>query len=205
MLKLLSEKSFEKISVNEICEISNFPRATFYNYFDDKYDLLNYCWYVIAQEIQVDQAPEAVSNKSLIIYFDRLYDVFKSHAQLLNNILQYNDFSGQLGNSFINYFKNKMQEIFTTSIDYSKLGLPVELVADHCSETVILVLKWIFWNTKLLIKRWPMNIWKSCLILMNSFETWTWSQMLNDYIVTCSKQIWPCFSWKMSFGKQHLL
>ncbi|APR06364.1 Bacterial regulatory protein, tetR family [Lentilactobacillus parabuchneri] len=144
MLKLLSEKSFEKISVNEICEISNFPRATFYNYFDDKYDLLNYCWYVIAQEIQVDQAPEAVSNKSLIIYFDRLYDVFKSHAQLLNNILQYNDFSGQLGNSFINYFKNKMQEIFTTSIDYSKLGLPVELVADHCSETVILVLKWIF-------------------------------------------------------------
>ncbi|MSE22511.1 TetR/AcrR family transcriptional regulator, partial [Lactobacillus parabuchneri] len=120
------------------------PRATFYNYFDDKYDLLNYCWYVIAQEIQVDQAPEAVSNKSLIIYFDRLYDVFKSHAQLLNNILQYNDFSGQLGNSFINYFKNKMQEIFTTSIDYSKLGLPVELVADHCSETVILVLKWIF-------------------------------------------------------------
>ena len=80
----------------------------------------------------------------MIIYFDRLYDVFKSHAQLLNNILQYNDFSGQLGNSFINYFKNKMQEIFTTSIDYSKLGLPVELVADHCSETVILVLKWIF-------------------------------------------------------------
>ncbi|KRK87153.1 TetR/AcrR family transcriptional regulator [Lentilactobacillus sunkii] len=144
MFKLLSEEPFERISVNKICDISNFPRATFYNYFDDKFDLVDYCWYVIAQEIEVDKATEVKSNQSLIIYFDRLYDVFKNNRHLLDNILQYNEFSGQLVNSFVNYFKDKMQTILSGSIDYSKAGLPVELIADHCSETVILVLKWIF-------------------------------------------------------------
>ncbi len=143
MFELLSEEPFEKISVNKICDISNFPRATFYNYFDDKFDLVDYCWYVIAQDIEVDKVTKVKSNQSLIVYFDRLYDVFKSNQHLLDNILQYNDFSGQLVNSFINYFKDKMQEILSKTIDYSKTGLPVELIADHCSETVILVLKWI--------------------------------------------------------------
>ncbi len=144
MFELLSEEPFEKISVNKICDISNFPRATFYNYFDDKFDLVDYCWYVIAQDIEVDKVTKVKSNQSLIVYFDRLYDVFKSNQHLLDNILQYNDFSGQLVNSFINYFKDKMQEILSKTIDYSKTGLPVELIADRCSETVILVLKWIF-------------------------------------------------------------
>lgn len=144
MINLLSKEPFEKISVNKICNISNFPRATFYNYFDDKFDLVDYCWYVIAQEIEVDKVTELKSNKTLIIYFDRLYDVFKDNQPLLDNILLYNDFSGQLVNSFVNYFKNTVQEILEQSIDYSKTWLPVELMADHCSETVILVLKWIF-------------------------------------------------------------
>ncbi len=122
-----------------------FPSSPlFYNYFDDKFDLVDYCWYVIAQDIEVDKVTKVKSNQSLIVYFDRLYDVFKSNQHLLDNILQYNDFSGQLVNSFINYFKDKMQEILSKTIDYSKTGLPVELIADHCSETVILVLKWIF-------------------------------------------------------------
>lgn len=144
MLELLSQKSFEHISVNEICDISNFPRATFYNYFDDKYDLVDYCWYTLAKEIQVDKVTKVESDRALIIYFDRLYDIFDKNKHLLNNILQNNQFSGQLVNSFINYFKNTMQKIFRKAIDYSKYDLPVELMADHCSDTVLLVLEWIF-------------------------------------------------------------
>lgn len=75
MLELLSQKSFEHISVNEICDISNFPRATFYNYFDDKYDLVDYCWYTLAKEIQVDKVTKVESDRALIVYFDRLYDI----------------------------------------------------------------------------------------------------------------------------------
>ena len=38
MFSLLCEKSFEEIAVGELCEKAMLPRATFYNYFDDKYD-----------------------------------------------------------------------------------------------------------------------------------------------------------------------
>ena len=41
MFTMLSEKNFEEITVGELCKCANYPRATFYNYFDDKFDLLN--------------------------------------------------------------------------------------------------------------------------------------------------------------------
>lgn len=48
---LLSEKSFEEITVGQLCEAAQYPRATFYNYFDDKYDLLGYCWQTLAAQV----------------------------------------------------------------------------------------------------------------------------------------------------------
>ena len=36
----------EKISVQKICDICNYPRSTFYNYFEDIYDLMD-CNYEI--------------------------------------------------------------------------------------------------------------------------------------------------------------
>ena len=35
MFTMLSEKNFEEITVGELCKCANYPRATFYNYFDD--------------------------------------------------------------------------------------------------------------------------------------------------------------------------
>ncbi|ETJ34337.1 hypothetical protein Q604_UNBC11238G0001, partial [human gut metagenome] len=39
-------------TINELCEKANYPRATFYNYFDDINDLLNYCWPRIARAVE---------------------------------------------------------------------------------------------------------------------------------------------------------
>lgn len=41
-IKLLSEKSFEEITVNELCDAAGVRRATFYKHFTDKYDFLRY-------------------------------------------------------------------------------------------------------------------------------------------------------------------
>lgn len=41
---LLTKKNFDDISVQEICRASLIPRSTFYNYFDDKYDLFRWAF-----------------------------------------------------------------------------------------------------------------------------------------------------------------
>lgn len=42
-IKLMSEKDFEKITINEIAEEANVNRGTVYLHYQDKFDLLNQC------------------------------------------------------------------------------------------------------------------------------------------------------------------
>ncbi len=42
MLKLLKEKSFEDITVNELCERAIVGRGTFYKHFSDKYEFFSF-------------------------------------------------------------------------------------------------------------------------------------------------------------------
>lgn len=41
-LKLIREKDFDKITINDIIKGTNISRQTFYYYFKDKYDIIAY-------------------------------------------------------------------------------------------------------------------------------------------------------------------
>ena len=43
--------SLEKISVQKICDICNYPRSTFYNYFED----MDYCWIAIMDDMNIEK------------------------------------------------------------------------------------------------------------------------------------------------------
>lgn len=43
--ELMTRNMFEKITIKKICDETGVIRATFYNYFDDKYDCLNWIVY----------------------------------------------------------------------------------------------------------------------------------------------------------------
>ena len=79
MFFLLSEKSYEEITVGALCEQAQYPRATFYNYFDDKYDLLSYCWLSLAERIGLSEYHHAPENEMLYLFFDRIYAFTKQY------------------------------------------------------------------------------------------------------------------------------
>ena len=144
MFELLSTKSFGEITVRELCQQSNYPRATFYNYFDDKYDLLNYCWYSIGRQLHLEEYAEFDPEKSLYIFFDRAYDFASAHLVNIQRVLKFNPIDTFLMNNFRGYLNTQMREFFQLCPYKKGYQIPYEIVADHYSNTLLLILEWTF-------------------------------------------------------------
>lgn len=51
-IQLLEQKSFEELTVNELCEKATIRRATFYKHFEDKYDYFNFFLSELREELK---------------------------------------------------------------------------------------------------------------------------------------------------------
>lgn len=54
LLQLMDKKPFDKISVSELCEEAATSRITFYNYYEDKYDLLDDIYNDLQAEMEAE-------------------------------------------------------------------------------------------------------------------------------------------------------
>lgn len=142
MFSLLSEKSFEEITVGALCEQAQYPRATFYNYFEDKYDLLNYCWLALAEKIGLSDYHHAPENEMLYLYFDRIYTFTKQHHEQISRVLSHNPEVGYMFSSFRSFLNSQMRRIFKDCPDALHKEIPNELLTDHYSSTLFLVWQW---------------------------------------------------------------
>lgn len=119
----------------------NIP-ATFYNYFDDKYDLLNYCWLSLAEKIGLSEYHHAPENEMLYLFFDRIYAFTKQHSELISRVLSHNPEVGYMFSSFRNFLSSQMRRIFKDCPDAMHKDIPNELLSDHYSNTLFLVWQW---------------------------------------------------------------
>ena len=142
MFLLLAEKSFKTITVGEVCEHAQYPRATFYNYFDDKYDLLNYCWLSLAEKIGLSEYHHAPKNEMLYLFFDRIYAFTKQNSEQISRVLSHNPEVGYMFSSFRSFLNSQMRRIFRECPDALRQDIPNELLADHYSNTLFLVWQW---------------------------------------------------------------
>jgi AcrR family transcriptional regulator len=86
-VELLSEKRFERITVNELCERAMVGRATFYKHFSDKYDFFGF----FIREMQAEFAGKIASNESADIpskHFIGLTGQFIDFLEENNRIVQ---------------------------------------------------------------------------------------------------------------------
>lgn len=74
---LYQEKPIEKISVQEITRMAGYNRSTFYQYFTDIYDLLEYIEKDVLDHMRNEMAPkfsEGKLNDSFVKHFAELYE-----------------------------------------------------------------------------------------------------------------------------------
>ena len=79
LIKLLQEKPFAEIRLNEICEEALVHKTTFYHHFTDKYDLLKYTITLIQKEMLTKL--DTSSEDNLLDYYCNLAKVYMSNIK----------------------------------------------------------------------------------------------------------------------------
>jgi Transcriptional regulator len=164
LMRLLEENALESITVNELCDTCNYPRATFYNYFDDIYDLLNYCWYCMERDISTFDYREIEPGERIYDIFGRIYDYFTNWQERLEKVMKHNTINGAFASSCSRYVRKRISDLMKASRDETDYGLPFEMMAEHYGNTFQLVLEWSFLRSKSLSKEDAVN---SLHVLLN--------------------------------------
>lgn len=82
LLALLRDRSFSKITINDICEEAMVSRSTFYSHFEDKYRLLKFCMEELQSRLFRD-----FHDKDLRLLLLTLLENIKANEKTLRNLL----------------------------------------------------------------------------------------------------------------------
>ena len=140
-LELLQEQSFEKITIKEICTRANYPRATFYNYFEDKYDLLEFYFFYLLNNLDLGDIDK--NDFDVYAHFDKLYDFLSQYQDVIKSILKFNKQDGDL----ISYSRRYLRQFLLSFMKEFNIGngdIPFELMSEYYSITLELIIKWTF-------------------------------------------------------------
>ena len=141
---LLCRKRFEEVSVSEICDASGYPRATFYNYFEDKYDLLNMIWVYIEQILRAEDGESYSTAESFDVHFDRLYDMLASGEERLKDLLAHNKSDGYFVASLVIYLKKSIKKLLLARKAEEFTPIPIDMLTAHYANTLLLVFGYRF-------------------------------------------------------------
>lgn len=146
---LLAEKSYSKITVQEIIDLADVGRTTFYAHFETKDALLKALCEELFGHI-IGSAKDCTHTHGLYLQGNKPESVF---CHLLQH-LQENDYnilgllSSESSGIFLRYFKDSLNELiqlqFMTEPHSRNTGLPRDFLINHISGSFVeMVLWWI--------------------------------------------------------------
>lgn len=156
MEELLAKREFEQIQIKELCEISMIPRATFYNYFEDKYDLLEYVFQVEISPIiwncagegagePADAGKEApLSLCDHMVIIDALFSSAEEHREEIAAILRKNPVGGAFIRLYEDFFRREVYRYIYESGIYNGYEIPQELLAQVTAGVILDVYEWVY-------------------------------------------------------------
>lgn len=149
-LILMSEKSFDELSVSEICDKAQVHRATFYKHFKDKNEFLNFCFESYLSQIgfkasENTPTPENIKDSFLSFIFQTFEYITENKA--IFEIICSDEFVYSLGTSFtsaVNSFIHEKIQLIIPGVSETK----AEIFANFYSSAFIGLIKWYAVNGK---------------------------------------------------------
>lgn len=148
MLSSLTEKAFEEIAVGELCEKAMLPRATFYNYFDDKYDLLEYCFMTARDFLDSGCRDEETCVARMNTLMENCFDFLDQNIDTVEKILKNNHANQYLINQIRSYLSSSMSAAFKSNPDSHSFKIPWEMAANLYSQAILIILEWKYIDRK---------------------------------------------------------
>jgi len=142
LIQLMTEKDFDKITINEIAERADVNRGTIYSHYADKYDLMNKCLESQLEQLidNCSEIPDKSEPNSSKMSLLRTLELLEENAHFYKTILR---------NTALLSFRNQLQEmlnkqvkvqLFTSSLTLDELS--VEISAQFLSSATVGVIEW---------------------------------------------------------------
>lgn len=144
LLELLQEKKLESITIAELCAKTSYPRSTFYNYFEDIYVLMDYCWETLSTRIKLDEFQSINHNERTLALFSMTYDYMEENRGAIDKLLKNNRADGAMLRSLDGYIKKTIYHMVSECEFSYKYPVPYDIIAQHYSNTVQMILSACF-------------------------------------------------------------
>lgn len=145
-MQLLSKKSYNKMTVQDIIDTANVGRTTFYAHFPTKDDvLIEMCTDLFDHVFEDDLSPEGTHDFSFIeqtpeaILTHILYHLRDSERNIAVML------SSESGELFVNFFKRYLDKLVSTYIvghNPSCIHIPTKLLISHISAAFVNLVQW---------------------------------------------------------------
>lgn len=144
LLRLLQAKRFEDITVIEICKNLSLPRSTFYNYFCDTIDLLEFLLQQIRPYIHNLDISFLNEKSKTIQVFEKIYFFIEKNKEFIRNVLDHNKFEGQLMQFAITFIHQKIYMMINESKIINIHNIPKQILASYYASTIHTLLEACF-------------------------------------------------------------
>ena len=146
MIIMLTDMPLEEISVQKICDICNYPRSTFYNYFDDIYDLMDYCWIAIMKDMDIEKYLNIQGEQNTEQIFSLLYEYLDQYRLQIHRILLKNGLEGRRMASLRAFMKKQIGQIISMCPGTKDFPVREDVMVDYYAVTIEMLLEMLFYK-----------------------------------------------------------
>lgn len=137
MMALVEKKSFQKITVNDICRSAMVSRSTFYLHFQDKYQLMLFCL-----QVERDELAKAIPQKSTREFLLSILTTVKAREKGYHNL-----FFAEVNLELLQMFRDFFLDFYSTLLTECKeqgveLAGPIPLLAVYYSNGLAGMIMW---------------------------------------------------------------